>query len=139
MKADRSSFLSTFIGVCVFLTFSCFSAFQRRYNPAMQTRKHSTLLLCLVLVAGTAFTQTKRPLNHRDYDGWRTIGTPTLSRDGKFLAYGLFPEEGDGEVVVRNLTTNQEWREKAGERPQPAPPAPGAEEAAPVQRGVSIS
>jgi dipeptidyl aminopeptidase/acylaminoacyl peptidase len=105
----------------------------------MQTRKHSTLLLCLILVAGTAFTQTKRTLNHRDYDGWRTIGTPTLSRDGKFLAYGLFPEEGDGEVVVRNLTTNQEWREKAGERPQPAAAEPGAEEGPPVQRGVTIS
>jgi dipeptidyl aminopeptidase/acylaminoacyl peptidase len=105
----------------------------------MQTRRHFALVLCLVLVAGTAFTQTKRPLNHHDYDSWRTISSATLSRDGKFLAYGLFPEEGDGEVVVRNLTTNQEWREKAGERPQPAAPEPGAEEAPPVQRGVSIS
>ncbi len=105
----------------------------------MPTRKPCALFLCLILTAVTAFPQTKRPLNHHDYDGWRTIGTPTLSRDGKFLAYGLFPEEGDGEVVVCNLTSNREWREKAGERPQPVTPDPGAEEGPPAQRGVTIS
>jgi len=95
------------------------------------------LFLCLSL---TIAAQTKRPLAHRDYDGWRSISTTTLSRDGKFLAYGLFPQEGDGEVVVRNLTTNQEWRQKAGERPQPTPPDPSAaEDAPPAQRSVSIA
>jgi hypothetical protein len=29
----------------------------------------------------------------------------TLSRDGKVLAYALFPQEGDGQIVVRNLAT----------------------------------
>ena len=59
----------------------------------------------------------KRPLQHRDYDSWRTIQSQALSRDGKFLAYGLFPEEGDGQLVVRNLATGREVRESAGAIP----------------------
>jgi dipeptidyl aminopeptidase/acylaminoacyl peptidase len=68
-------------------------------------------------LAGIAQTPAKRPLNHRDYDSWKTIAGQALSRDGKFLAYSLFPEEGDGEIVVRNLATGQEVRENAGVQP----------------------
>jgi hypothetical protein len=56
-------------------------------------------------------------LNHRDYDSWRVIQSQVLSRDGKFLAYALFPEEGDGQLVVRNLATGKEVRENAGAPP----------------------
>lgn len=76
-----------------------------------------TLFFALTLVA---FAQAKRPIHHRDYDGWRSIQSQVLSRDGKFLAYGLFPEDGDGELVVRDLATGKEIREKAGAIP-PAP------------------
>ncbi len=80
------------------------------------------LVLCL-LVAVAALAQ-KRPLTHRDYDSWRSIQSPTLSPDGKFLAYGLFPQAGDGEVVVRNLDTGQEFRQSAGQKPEPPRPNP---------------
>src|SRR5579883_3424318 len=85
--------------------------------------------------------QTKRPLNHRDYDGWSSIAPQVLSRDGKFLAYGLFPEDGDGQLVVRNLATGKEIHEGAGAiPPSPDPsnlegPAP---DSAPV-RGIQIA
>jgi dipeptidyl aminopeptidase/acylaminoacyl peptidase len=68
--------------------------------------------------ASLAFAQTaKRPLHHRDYDGWNSIQTQVLSRDGKFLAYALFPEDGDGQLVVRNIATGKEVRENAGSPP----------------------
>jgi dipeptidyl aminopeptidase/acylaminoacyl peptidase len=82
-----------------------------------------TLRISLILVlalAGIAQTPAKRPLHHRDYDPWRAIQGQVLSHDGKFLAYSLFPEEGDGEIVVRNLATGKEARENAGA----VPPAP---------------
>jgi dipeptidyl aminopeptidase/acylaminoacyl peptidase len=91
---------------------------------------HTLRLLRFPLILGLAlgaFAQIpKRPLNHRDYDGWRSIHSQALSRDGKFLAYGLFPEEGDGELVVRNLATGKELRENAGATP-PAPEPTGEE------------
>src|SRR5580698_6989180 len=75
-----------------------------------------TLLVSMTAAFGQP-AAAKRPLHHRDYDGWRAIQGQILSRDGKFLAYSLFPEEGDGEVVVRNLTTGKEYRENAGSTP----------------------
>jgi dipeptidyl aminopeptidase/acylaminoacyl peptidase len=73
-------------------------------------------LACFTL--SIAFAQTgKRPLNHRDYDGWNSIQSQVLSRDGKFLAYALFPEDGDGKLVVRNIATGKELRENAGSPP----------------------
>ncbi|MEI9975155.1 MAG: hypothetical protein WDO73_25735 [Ignavibacteriota bacterium] len=68
-----------------------------------------------------SFAQTaKRPLTHKDYDSWRTIAGQHLSSDGKFLAYAMFPEEGDGEVVIRDLVTGKDTHFPAGARPLPA-------------------
>src|SRR5262249_50471878 len=73
----------------------------------------------------------KRPLTHNDYDGWRLIQAQTLSPDGKFVAYALAPEDGDGEVVVRNLETGKEWRAPRGALPTTVPQVnPFAENAA---------
>ncbi len=69
----------------------------------------------------------KRPLNHTDYDGWRSIQTQQLTRDGKILAYGLNPQDADGEVVVRNLASGVEYRHTRGHRPE-APPATPADD-----------
>src|ERR1700691_6418666 len=109
----------------------------------MPTLRLSRISLLVVFgLAGIAQTTAKRPLNHRDYDPWRTIQGQVLSHDGKFLAYSLFPEEGDGEVVVRNLATGKEARENAGAVP-PAPEAQNAEgpEEGPggVGRGVQLA
>src|SRR5262249_13851330 len=62
-----------------------------------------------LLVEGVAPAQqgaaAKRPLKHTDYDSWMSIQAPVLSRDGKFLAYNLMPQEGDGAFVVRNIAS----------------------------------
>ena len=101
--------------------------------------RNSVLVLCVV--ASLAVSQAKRPLTHKDYDGWRSIASQQVSRDGKFVAYAVFPQEGDGELVVRNLATGKEWREGIGVRPQPAPRDPGAppEEGPPQARSISLS
>src|SRR5271155_1759651 len=83
--------------------------------------------------------QSKRPLNHQDYDGWRNIQNQALSNDGKFLAYGLFPQEGDGEVVVRNLQTGVEWRQAAGARPLPTPNLDSDEPPPPLNITISFT
>jgi dipeptidyl aminopeptidase/acylaminoacyl peptidase len=97
------------------------------------------LLIAALFVSVLPAQTGKRPLNHHDSDGWRLLSNQQLSADGKFLAYGLFPEEGDGEVVVRNLVTGQETKIPAGERP-PAPPANPAnpEEGPPTPRAVTM-
>ena len=96
-------------------------------------------IFAVLLLLTTAFGQTKRPLNHNDFDGWRSIVGQKLTNDGKYLAYGVFPQEGDGEVVIRNLVTGKEQREAAGMRPTPTPPTPGEEGPAADTRSVTIA
>ncbi|MDQ2710804.1 MAG: prolyl oligopeptidase family serine peptidase [Acidobacteriota bacterium] len=94
-----------------------------------------SLLLVLPLVA------EKRPLNQGDYDSWRHIQNQVLSADGQFLAYALFPQQGDGEVVIRDLKTGKELRQPIGELPPPPPPNysnPQAEELPPPPPGIAL-
>jgi dipeptidyl aminopeptidase/acylaminoacyl peptidase len=93
--------------------------------------------LFLLLAVAASAQVAKRPLNHHDYDSWRTIGGHTLSRDGKFLAYSLFPEEGDGELVVKNLSTGKELRENCGSAPPPTE-NPEESEGPPIERGIRV-
>lgn len=94
----------------------------------------SALFLSLFSLA-QAQPAGKRSLTHADYDGWRSIQGQTLSADGKLLAYFLTPQEGDGEVVLRNLATGTEWRHTTGSRPPvtelPAQPQTGPRGAMP--------
>src|ERR1035437_1525782 len=99
----------------------------------------SAWLLAAAVLVPVSFAQGKRPLNHGDYDGRRSIVGQRLSNDGKFLVYGLFPQEGDGDVVIRNLVTGKEQREPAGLRPAPTPPTPGEEGPAPEVRGATLT
>ncbi len=96
--------------------------------------------LCIIIFAIASLGAQKRPLTHQDYDGWRSIRSQQLSRDGKFLAYALFPQEGDGEFVVRNLATGKEWRQSCGETPPPPKPDfANPEETTPTPTGITIA
>jgi dipeptidyl aminopeptidase/acylaminoacyl peptidase len=104
----------------------------------MLNRRLPAWCVATTLVLSVSFAQTKRPLNHNDYDGWKSVVSQKLSDDGKFLAYGLFPQEGDGEVVIRNLVTGKEQREAAGMRPAPVPNATPEEGPPNEARGVTV-
>ena len=98
------------------------------------------LSLCALLVGSVgvlAADSVKRPLTHADYDAWKTISSQTLSKDGRYLAYFVMPEEGDGELIVRNLATGKEWRHARGGRggAGAGAPAAGAEAPAAAARG----
>lgn len=93
-----------------------------------------------VSAAAPAPAPVKRPLAHRDYASWRAIATPTLSRDGRYLAYSYMPQEGDGDLVVRDLKTGKEQRYGVGALPPPPLPDPDANpDAPPPVRNVRIS
>lgn len=50
--------------------------------------------LGLAALAVAGFAQ-KKVLDSTVYDSWRSLSTPTLSNDGKWLAYAYTPQEGD--------------------------------------------
>jgi dipeptidyl aminopeptidase/acylaminoacyl peptidase len=91
-------------------------------------RQSLSVISLLALLASTvpfAIAQrtavTKRPLTHADYDTWRSIVSPQISRDGKFVAYAYMAQDVDSDIVVRNIASGTEWRAPRGYRP-PAPP-----------------
>ena len=79
------------------------------------------LILCFcVLALGAASGQApaaKKPLSYDAYDGWRSIQGTQLSRDGLWLVYALVPQDGDGELVARDLGGSREFRAPRGKQP----------------------
>src|SRR5438105_468891 len=79
---------------------------------ALQIAVFVAAFLMVELASGQS--AAKRPLTHGDYDSWKSVQLPALSRDGRYLAYNLMPSGADGEFVVRNLTTGGEHRVPRG-------------------------
>ena len=99
-------------------------------RSVVRISKQTLSFVCIVGLLAVCFlptfaqkptTQTKRPLTHQDYDSWRSIQAPQISRDGKFVAYAYMAQDADSDVVVRNIVSGTEWRALRGYRP-PAPP-----------------
>lgn len=99
-------------------------AFLSRSHRAVKSAR--TTMLTFVLIGAVSVglvtaQQARRPLTHDDYDSWKSIQAQQISRDGKYVAYALVPQDGDGQVVVRNVDSGQEWRHGRGARPEPSP------------------
>jgi dipeptidyl aminopeptidase/acylaminoacyl peptidase len=54
----------------------------------------------LLLTFRPAFSQ-KKPLDPAVYDSWQRVGERVLSPDGKYIAYTVVPQEGDGRLYIR--------------------------------------
>src|SRR5439155_308402 len=74
-------------------------------------------LVCRVGVVPSAQQAHKKPITHDVYDSWKSIQGTKISRDGTWVAYALVPQDGDGELVVRSLKTNAEYRAPRGRDP----------------------
>ncbi len=91
----------------------------------------SAALAAPTLVQGEQNRSVKRSLTHQDYDSWQSLNGSQISADGRFIAYSLIPQDGDGQVVLRRLDTGKEWRFPRGWRqPAPLPDDPEAAQAA---------
>src|SRR5260370_7152252 len=99
------------------------------------------LSVCIAALCCLAAPAAKRPLTIKDFDSWNAIANQQLSRDAKYLIYAVFPQEGDGAVIVRNLATGAEHKEPAGVRPAPPPPNQASlnPDERPEPRGISVS
>lgn len=88
------------------------------------------LTLCSLVAASwapaapAASNAAPRVLTYADCASFRTILSPTLSRDGRWLATVEMPQEGDGEVVIQQVDTGRTWRAAVGATPPPPFPQP---------------
>ena len=63
----------------------------------------SVLFSLLILMPVVLLAQTKKPLTHDVYDGWKSVGERFISNDGNYIVYAINPQEGDGEIVIQNI------------------------------------
>jgi hypothetical protein len=61
----------------------------------------------LLLISLGISAQTKKPLDHSVYDGWKSLGERLISNDGQYVVYAINPQEGDGDLIVQNLATQE--------------------------------
>ena len=87
----------------------------------MRTRTLTGLVVSAVVVlslsvvpASAQLGNDKRPLNHDDYDAWQSIRGQKISPDGLWVLYTAAPQEGDGELVVRQVESGREYRHPRG-------------------------
>ena len=53
------------------------------------------------LVLSLAVQAQKKPLDHTVYDNWQSFADRAISNDGKYVAYAINPQEGDGVLVLQ--------------------------------------
>jgi dipeptidyl aminopeptidase/acylaminoacyl peptidase len=82
--------------------------FHKNFNPNF---KHQNFIMknffvfLFVFLAANTFAQNKKPLTHDVYDGWKSVGERMLSNNGQYAVYAINPQEGDGELTIHNLST----------------------------------
>jgi dipeptidyl aminopeptidase/acylaminoacyl peptidase len=64
------------------------------------------LLICCFLSASLFAQGQKRPLTAADYDRWQSVKSEKISDDGRWIAYQIDPQDGDGRLEVTATGTN---------------------------------
>lgn len=59
------------------------------------------LVFTLLLLTSTIVFGQKKPLDHTVYDEWQSIGEKKISNNGKWIAYVINAQEGDGNLVIQ--------------------------------------
>ncbi|MBA3296226.1 MAG: hypothetical protein H0U19_04765, partial [Acidobacteria bacterium] len=65
-------------------------------------------------LSAQAPSAAKRPLSYDVVDYWQSIGGTRLSDDGQWIAFSITAQAADGELIVRNLRTSQEFKHPRG-------------------------
>jgi dipeptidyl aminopeptidase/acylaminoacyl peptidase len=57
----------------------------------------------LALCLGFSIQAQKKAIDHSVYDQWQSLGERLISSNGRYAAYTVNPQEGDGVLVVQSL------------------------------------
>jgi dipeptidyl aminopeptidase/acylaminoacyl peptidase len=63
--------------------------------------------LCFLPILN-AQTANKKPLTTSDFAAWKVLDNPIISADGKYVAFEINPQKGDGNLVVKTIDSKKE-------------------------------
>lgn len=61
----------------------------------------------IMLALPVMLSAQKIPLDQNVYDGWKSLSSPIISKDGNWVAYEINPQQGDGWLYICNIVTGQ--------------------------------
>ena len=64
-------------------------------------------LFLVWLTAGVYARQEKKPLTIDNFTTWKHLREPQISENGKYLVYELNPGHGDGNLVIKDMTSGR--------------------------------
>ena len=74
--------------------------------------KRACLLLLIFTLSFSSIlnaqTANKKPLTTNDFAAWKVIDNPIISGDGKYSAFEINPQKGDGNLVVKPIDSKKE-------------------------------
>lgn len=65
------------------------------------------ILPFLVLFLPLLATAQKKTITHSDYDGWKNLGSTSITDNGKWISYTINPQEGDGWLYYYDVSTSR--------------------------------
>jgi hypothetical protein len=74
-------------------------------NQSNLAMKKIYVLLLFILIGFNCINAQKKPLDNDVYDGWKSLNSPSVSDDGKWITYVINPQQGDGWLYVFNVTS----------------------------------
>ncbi|MEO5895969.1 MAG: hypothetical protein ABIS06_09735 [Vicinamibacterales bacterium] len=84
----------------------------------LRGRSAALLVVFLFVFQWSLTAQTpgaaQRPLTYDVVDYWQSIGGTRVSDDGQWVVYSVTSQAVDGELIVRNLRTSQEFKHPRG-------------------------
>lgn len=54
----------------------------------------------LLLISQSIIAQQKRSLTHADYDGWESLSSEKITKNGLFVGYQISPQDGDSRLEI---------------------------------------
>ncbi len=78
---------------------------------------HLSIAIFVFLLSLSWHVANAQQLTFEDVMKFSEITRPAISPDGKWVAYGVWPERGDGEAVVMATGYDREYQIERGERP----------------------
>jgi len=77
-----------------------------------------TLFFAILITANFSAANAQGQFTFEDVMQFKSIDNPVLSPNGDWIAFGVWPERGDGEARIKQTEGSAEFVIERGERPQ---------------------
>lgn len=74
-------------------------------------------LALVFLLAAMSYGSAKKTLDHADFDRWEKVTNYSLSDNGKWAAFAVNPQEGDGILYLHEVASGRQIEVKRGYKP----------------------